>query len=57
MTNDERHMIFALVLLILVCLVLTLSGIVHVFEDGSFAIGPSFPYWITGCIPWEVCGV
>ena len=56
MRNDEKHAVFALVMLILVVLFLALLRYLTVFEDGSFAIGTGYPYWIAGCIPWQICG-
>jgi hypothetical protein len=54
MTNDEKHMTLALVLLFLVLLTLTLYGIYDatiVFEDGSFIM----PNGWSGCVPWGAC--
>lgn len=33
---------------------LIVTGNVHLWEDGSWAIG-QFPYPVSGCLPWGIC--
>lgn len=45
-----------LLLFVAVVLLLWDAGLIHIWEDGSFAIGFQFPYYWNGCIPWMPCG-
>ncbi len=51
--------LFFIVVAWLTYLILTggqdLFSFVHFFEDGSFALGNSFPYAVSGCFPWGIC--
>jgi hypothetical protein len=41
-------------LLFLALVILLILASLTVFEDGSFALG-SYPYPVTGCMPWGLC--
>jgi len=44
----------AIVVALAILLMLWATGFITVFEDGSWAIG-SFPYPLSGCLPWGIC--
>jgi len=46
--------ICSLAVLFVIVLLYTLAVSLTLFEDGSWAVG-SFPYPISGCLPWAIC--
>lgn len=59
MNTETKLAIGAFITLLVLGIALALiallaSGNLHVWEDGSFAIG-NFPYAVKGCLPFALC--
>ena len=50
------RLLFWAVFVAIVIGIMYASGLLVIFEDGSFALGTGYPWWISGCIPFQLCG-
>ena len=57
MTRTQKaNAVLALALLLCgVLMFILIASNITIFEDGSWAFG-QYPYIVTGCIPWNICG-